>query len=129
MSNQPTVVHQGWSVGFGHTQRQKTRQRKVQSQWQSWMQKRSSCSLPTRLPYASASSRKAAPASSSSSGFPASAPTAWANSHISLTETSGVSSGNGPHSVRQTRTQFQLQNHSQITRQRLPSPMLAILLR
>jgi len=61
MSNQPTVVHQGWSVGFGHTQWQKTWQRKVQNQWQSWMQKRSSFSFLTRLPNASASSRNAAP--------------------------------------------------------------------
>src|SRR6266568_8175436 len=117
MWKSPTCVNHGWLKLGPQTQRQKTEQRKKQSQWQSWMQKRSSSSFLTSVPNSSAFSRKAAPASCSSSGLPASPPTARANCHISLTETSTCSSGNGPQSVRQTRTQRQLQNHSQISTQ------------
>src|SRR5439155_20030867 len=121
MWKSPTCVKNGLSNGGLHTQRQKTRQRKKQNQWQSWMQKRSSWSFFTSEPNASASSRNAAPASPSSSGFPASCPTARPNSHISLTEMSGRSNGKGLHSVKQMRRQRQLQNHSQMRTQSTPS--------
>ena len=110
----PTWVKSGIVSGGGQTMMQNRRQRRKQSQWQSWMQNRPSSSRVTIAPNAFASPLSiAAPSFASSSGFFLSACVACANSNASATGFSIFTSGNSRQIVRQTSTQRQLQNHSQ----------------